>query len=100
MRSTLLQWHSSAQSVSCFKFFYGGQFTFINFKVIISFVFHLPANAAQRCFTSFTLLTNMIYDVIFIWRIIHVNALMRLAMSEPEAELRRKQRGEICCQLF
>ena len=28
-------------------------------------------------------------DVVFIWRIIHVNALMRLTMSEPEAELRR-----------
>ena len=34
-------------------------------------------------------------DVIFIWRIIHVNVLMCLTMSEPEAELRRNQRGEI-----
>ena len=37
----------------------------------------------------------MIYHVIFIWRIIHVNALIRLTMSEPEAELQRNQRGEI-----
>ena len=38
-------------------------------------------------------------DVVFIWRIIHVNALMRLTMKfpplQPEAELRRNQRGEI-----
>ena len=36
-----------------------------------------------------------IYDVIFIWRNFHVNAaLMRLTKSEPEAKLRRNQRGE------
>ena len=38
-------------------------------------------------------------DVVFIWRIIHVNSLMRLTMKfpplQPEAELPRNQRGEI-----